>query len=113
MVQQDKISMASIVKAIDQMLGYIPRSSESGMRDNSMNSASSEHAQAPAELLHSLPESHFPTPLEIQERYVDNPEQHMIHERDRWKQEGDKVHERASEMERKRAVAQARGSRSG
>jgi hypothetical protein len=115
---QDKISMASLVKSIDQILGCIPRTSHSHSHDSS-SSPSTTHQHKPSdsaqpktpfELLHSLPSSHFPSALDIQEKYVDAPDIHTEAEREKWKAEGEAIMKNATEMEKKRAVARERNT---
>lgn len=104
--------MAALVKAIDQMLGCIPKTMHSHSHDRAGESASDaslrqSHQHPPQtahELLHSMPASSFPDALDIQERYVERSREFDEEERSRWKREGDELMAKASELEKKRAI---------
>lgn len=122
---EDKVSMAAIVKTLDQMLGYVParslgdtHSHSHRFHDHGHGEGEARHQQsgtsmpAPSEaktanaMLHALPLSSFPSVSEVQERYVDNRAHHLRHEKTRWQLEADQHFERKTEEVRQSAVQQ-------
>lgn len=115
--------MAALVKNVDQILGCVPRTTHShdnsrtiseggrvqrSTRETHSNDSSIRNAatkmQPPFELLHSLPASQFPGPLDIQEKYVDHAALHRENEKERWKEEGRQLMQAATEEEQVRAI---------
>lgn len=98
--------MAALVKQIDQMLGCVPKVGQSHTGDNAQSEATHSHhaPKTPNDLLHSLPATAFPTPADIQEKYVDYPDEYAEHERAQWKEEGEAWMKKATEMEKQRAI---------
>lgn len=114
---EDKMSMAALVRQIDQMLGCIPKvghthddiAEQEGTSGEGEGHQHQHHAPKTAsDLLHSLPATAFPTPADIQEKYVDYPEEYAEHERSQWKEEGEAWMKRATEMEKQRAIQRAK-----
>lgn len=113
---EDKMSMAALVRQIDQMLGCVPKAGHADRGDSEDAEAEAEDAhqhqhsapKTPSDLLHSLPRTAFPTPADIQERYVDYPEEYAEHERAQWKEEGEAWMKKATELEKERAVLRAK-----
>lgn len=110
---QDKMSMAALVRQIDQMLGCVPKVGHSHTHDNEQDAIeqhSHQHTEPknPNDLLHSLPATAFPTPADIQERYVDYPEEYAEHERAQWQEEGEAWMKKATELEQQRAIQRAK-----
>lgn len=105
--------MAALVRQVDQMLGCVPKVGHSHDENHSQGGEQSHahnhnESKTPNDLLHSLPATAFPTPADIQERYVDYPEEYAEHERSRWKEEGEAWMKRATEMEKERAIQRAK-----
>lgn len=108
--------MAALVRQIDQMLGCVPKvgQARSGeYPDEAAETADNHHHEhhtpkTPSDLLHSLPATAFPTPMDIQERYVDYPDEYAEHERAQWKEEGEAWMKKATEMEKQRAIQRAK-----
>lgn len=109
--EQDKMSMASLVKTIDQMLGCIPRTRHTHDAENGHEGHTHEPETA-HQLLYSLPASSFPSTMDIQEKYVDRSKEYSVHERDKWKAEGEDLMRKANELEKKKAVDKASTSTS-
>ena len=106
--------MAALVKQIDQMLGCIPRTLHTHADSSSQAGHSHSHEpQTAHQLLHSLPPSSFPSTMDIQEKYVDRSMEYNAHERDKWKAEGEELMKKASEMERRKAMASVKQEQSG
>lgn len=100
--------MASLVKQIDQMLGCIPRTTHTHEAASAHDGHTHSHNSKSAhELLHSLPPSSFPSVMDIQEKYVDRSKEFSAHERDKWKQEGEDLMQKANELEKQKAMGQA------
>lgn len=109
--EKDKMSMASLVRQIDQILGCVPKVAHKHAHDHNHghDQPFKESAdKTPNELLHSLPTIAFPTPADIQERYVDYKDDYAEHERAQWQAEGDAWMKKATEMEKKRAIERAK-----
>ena len=107
---EDKMSMAALVKQVDQILGCVPviggsHKHSHGEPHNHQQDAST--TKTANELLHSLPASAFPSVSDVQDRYVDYKSQHAEHEKDRWTAEADKLFAERSETERQEAVRKA------
>jgi hypothetical protein len=45
--------------------------------------------------------------MDIQEKYVDRSKEFSAHERDKWKQEGEDLMQKANELEKQKAMGQA------
>lgn len=104
---EDKMSMASLVKQVDQILGCLPTSRSHTHTHDPLAEDDSLDA-TPYQLLHSLPPSAFPSPADIQEKYVDHKEEHRADEKARWQSEADAFFKRASEDEKRRAIQRAK-----
>ncbi|GAA5842866.1 hypothetical protein JCM11251_005831 [Rhodosporidiobolus azoricus] len=112
---EDKDSMLRLVQTIDQALGYVPPSLASlpssashdhpHSHDHSHDAHASHHAHAPhPSFTQSQPLSNLLHTGTVQEKWVDNKQDWEEFERGQWEKEGEWAAERATEVNKRRAM---------
>ncbi|GAA5876310.1 hypothetical protein JCM1840_003613 [Sporobolomyces johnsonii] len=113
---EDKASMLALVQTIDQALGYVPPTLLSSSSADSHAHSDSPHPHSHSHAHSSLPVPSLSSALrtsEVQEKWVDNADEYMAWERERWREEGERAAGDATERERRREVERLMGEEGG
>ncbi|EGF99779.1 uncharacterized protein MELLADRAFT_94067 [Melampsora larici-populina 98AG31] len=102
---EDKASMTKLTLAIDKALGYYSSSTSSFLKETVPNQTSSNEPTN-QDSNQSLGITHLPIESlsEIQERWLDYPDEYESHQRQKWSEEGDLVFKKATEKSQADAI---------